>query len=211
MRLSDLDDEKLIALTLEKNDDAAAALVDRYTMTVYGAAKKVLSRSDADTIEEVAQKTFIKVFRGLPQFQFGSSFGTWITTIAKNTARDMASLVGSRGRVETEYYKATRLQRFKREAPFELEQWQIDAYKKAVKSFSEADQVIWKMRSEGMEHEDIANALGLSVGNVRIMVMRMKDKLVGMLMKYRTNKSKGISRHRAETIVKMMMAHARGR
>lgn len=39
-------------------------------------------------IEDVAQETFIKAYRALPQFRGDSAFYTWLYRIAINTARN---------------------------------------------------------------------------------------------------------------------------
>ena len=55
-----------------------------FSSTVYTVALGVTR--DGRDAEEVTQDVFIKVFRGLKRFKFGSSFGTWIYRITMNTA-----------------------------------------------------------------------------------------------------------------------------
>ncbi len=49
-----------------------------------------------DTADELAQDTFLKVHRALPQFKFQSSFKTWVFSIARNTFLDHARLANNR-------------------------------------------------------------------------------------------------------------------
>ena len=55
-----------------------------FSSTVYTVALGVTR--DTQDAEEVTQDVFVKVFKGLKRFKFGSSLGTWIYRITKNTA-----------------------------------------------------------------------------------------------------------------------------
>jgi RNA polymerase sigma-70 factor (ECF subfamily) len=55
-----------------------------FSSTVYTVALGVTR--DSRDAEEAAQDVFLKVFRGLKRFNFGSSLGTWIYRITMNTA-----------------------------------------------------------------------------------------------------------------------------
>ena len=66
--------------------DAFSALVERYSARVYGVCFSYLgNRQDA---EDCAQETFVKAFRAMADYQFLSSFYTWIYRIAANTCMD---------------------------------------------------------------------------------------------------------------------------
>ncbi|WP_297903652.1 RNA polymerase sigma factor [uncultured Parabacteroides sp.] len=61
-----------------------ACLLDKYSRPIHSLILKVVrSREDA---EELAQDTFMKVFKGLSSFKGDCSFSTWIYRIAYNTA-----------------------------------------------------------------------------------------------------------------------------
>jgi RNA polymerase sigma-70 factor, ECF subfamily len=61
-----------------------ARLVDIYSERVYRLALKILN--DAQDAEDILQETFLKVMRGLPNFEGRSSLSTWIYRIATNEA-----------------------------------------------------------------------------------------------------------------------------
>jgi RNA polymerase sigma-70 factor, ECF subfamily len=65
-------------------------LVLKYKNTVFNVCFRMLGNlNDAD---DCAQEVFIKVYRGLKDFQFRSSFTTWLYRIAVNTCKNkMAS------------------------------------------------------------------------------------------------------------------------
>ncbi|NCO62274.1 MAG: sigma-70 family RNA polymerase sigma factor [Flavobacteriales bacterium] len=75
-----------INLIIEGNTNAFSVLVDRYKDLVFSLAlKMVKNREEA---EEVAQDTFIKVFKSLSQFNGDSKFSTWIYKVTYNTCLD---------------------------------------------------------------------------------------------------------------------------
>src|SRR6185436_15460744 len=63
---------------------AFGRLVRRHQKRVYAAALHILgNHSDAD---DATQETFVKAFRGLPQFDGRADFFTWLYRITVNTA-----------------------------------------------------------------------------------------------------------------------------
>lgn len=87
MDLQFLSDEELIAQYLKQNDEAALEiLVKRYVPRVYSLARQYTG--DADNASDIAQETFVKVWKNLKRFDTTRSFRSWIFTIAKNTAFD---------------------------------------------------------------------------------------------------------------------------
>jgi len=80
------DDEKLIDRFLAGDVTGFDELVRRYQKMVYGLAYQfVRNHSDAD---EVAQKTFLAVYRKLSSFNRQSAFKTWIYRISVNLAKN---------------------------------------------------------------------------------------------------------------------------
>jgi len=80
--------EEHILIDAINNGDtrAYAQLVNRYKDLVYTlAVRMVKNREEA---EEVAQDTFIKVFKSLNKFKGDSKFSTWIYRVAYNTCLD---------------------------------------------------------------------------------------------------------------------------
>jgi len=77
-----LSDNQLI-LNAQKGDMAAfEELVYRYDRHVLNIAKSF--RNDDDDAKDIYQEVFIRVFRGLKNFQFKSEFSTWLYRITTN-------------------------------------------------------------------------------------------------------------------------------
>ena len=68
-------------------DQAAFAVIVRlYQQPVWRFLRGLLG--DAHLAEDVAQETFLRVYRNLVRFRFGSKFSTWVFAIARNAGID---------------------------------------------------------------------------------------------------------------------------
>lgn len=82
-----------------RDDDAGAfaELVSRYEARLVRLMRTMGPR--ADLAEDLAQETFMRVFRARKTYQPGAKFSTWLFTIAGNVARNSARSVGRRHEV----------------------------------------------------------------------------------------------------------------
>jgi len=72
-------DHKLVAQVCAGERAAFVQLVERYKHRIFHTALRILrNREDA---EEAAQDTFLRAYRGLPQFRKDASFSTWLYKI----------------------------------------------------------------------------------------------------------------------------------
>lgn len=79
-------DQYYIDRVLLGDTDAFRVLVDRYKDMVYTLTlRMVKNREEA---EEVAQDTFVKMYKSLSKFKGDSKFSTWVYRIAYNTSLD---------------------------------------------------------------------------------------------------------------------------
>ena len=63
-------------------------LVQRHQQLICHAIAAVLGPRHRDHVEELAQETFVKIYRNLHRFRLDASFRTWAYRIAHNTAID---------------------------------------------------------------------------------------------------------------------------
>ena len=80
-----MDDDVLVARTLDGDRRAFRQLVDRYSNAIYGLAISYVG--DFDLAEDLAQEAFIRSYYRLPDLQDGQRFGSWLRTIAANLCR----------------------------------------------------------------------------------------------------------------------------
>lgn len=88
----DDDERRLIDGCLAGDEDACTRLVDGYARMV----GTVIWRATGDhrIVEDLAQDTFLRVFRALPSFDRRAKLSTWIYTIAHRVAIDHLRAMG---------------------------------------------------------------------------------------------------------------------
>ena len=79
-------DLQLVERVREGDKRAFGLLVEKYRRRVI----RLLSRMvrNPEDLEDIAQETFIKAYRALPQFRGDAAFYTWLYRIAVNTAKN---------------------------------------------------------------------------------------------------------------------------
>ncbi len=86
--LAHLSDEALVALTARSDEDAFAALYDRFGRAAYGLALRVLR--DEALAEDAVQDAFLGVWRGASRFfPERAKASTWILTLVHRRAVDL--------------------------------------------------------------------------------------------------------------------------
>ncbi|HET6957631.1 MAG TPA: sigma-70 family RNA polymerase sigma factor [Vicinamibacterales bacterium] len=86
------DERDLVESCLAGNQDACAALVDQYARMVGTVIWR--ATGDAGVVEDLAQETFLRVFKALPYFDARARLSTWIYTIAHRVAIDHLRTAG---------------------------------------------------------------------------------------------------------------------
>lgn len=80
------DDAKLAEKARRGDQDAFAALVEENQGKVYNLALRLTG--SAEDASDVAQEAFLNAWRGLPSFQGGCAFSTWVYRLTHNAAID---------------------------------------------------------------------------------------------------------------------------
>ena len=76
------DERQLILDAQEGSHDAFRSLVERYMKHAYNIAYGVVSNHD--DAEDIAQETFVRVYRSICSFRGDAEFGTWLYRITMN-------------------------------------------------------------------------------------------------------------------------------
>lgn len=126
--------------------------------------------NDTDRAKDLAQETFIKVWKQLPKFRNDSSIGTWIYRIASNTCLRQ---------IEKENKMP------KSELPLEIKEEILETniekdtqfLYQCISELQEVERIIISLELEDMSQKEIAQIVGLSEGNVRVKIHRIKEKL----------------------------------
>lgn len=83
-------DELTLRRAARGDQPASRALVELYQVRVFALVSRMLTGRPRATIEDIAQDTFLAVFRRLPEFALtgGAKLSTWILTIAARRSID---------------------------------------------------------------------------------------------------------------------------
>jgi len=79
-----MDEQKWIEQILAGDMQSFSLLVAKYEKMAYTLAFRIME--NREEAEEVVQDAFVKMYRALPGFQFGSKFSTWFYRIVYHTA-----------------------------------------------------------------------------------------------------------------------------
>jgi RNA polymerase sigma-70 factor (ECF subfamily) len=161
-----MDDDQLVQRGMRGDGDAFDLLFQRYHRFICGIIYPIV-RNQQDT-EDIAGSTWKKAWETLSTLRDGSSFKYWLTTIAKNAARDHLRRDRWRnGRDEEEEELVD---------PEDIEgqvTTQIvfeEAQKAAFKKMRPVQRKCFTYRIQGWTIEDVAKQLNLAEGSVRTYV-----------------------------------------
>lgn len=189
-----------------KNPDVDAPLVERvkqgdvkaFEMLVVKYQRRIerlVGRMvrDVDLIPDIAQETFIRAYRALPQFRGDSAFYTWLYRIAVNTAKKQLMEL-KRDPLVTE---SARAGRDDDDEPSPMENEPSDsgtpeailaskqiaaAVNFAVEALSEElRQAITLREIDGLSYEEIAEVMGCPIGTVRSRIFRAREAIATRL------------------------------
>jgi RNA polymerase sigma-70 factor (ECF subfamily) len=129
---------------------------------------------DRDWAEEVAQETFLRALRQ----ETIVNERAWLFAVATNLVRDEARK-DQRRRRHLELLFAEEREREREEpGPTSLEQAQEQAFaRRALDGLAERDRLALLMREEGLDYNEIAEALELSVGSIGTTLARARRRL----------------------------------
>ncbi|WP_323026953.1 sigma-70 family RNA polymerase sigma factor [Gelidibacter japonicus] len=122
--------------------------------------------NDHALAQDLAQETFIIVWQQLPKFRNESNIGTWIYRIASN--RCLRQL-----ETDKRIQKSELPFQIKEEAPLSIEP-QIQFLYTCISELPETDRIIISLELEDIKQAEIAKIVGLSEGNIRVRIHRIK-------------------------------------
>ena len=190
--MSTADADALLIERFKRGDvQAFEMLVVKYQRRI----ERLIARMvrDTDLVEDIAQETFIRAHRALPQFRGDSAFYTWLYRIAVNSAKKALSDM-KRDPVVTEAALAVRddddeTSRTQTELTHGETPKSLLANKEiaatvnaAIEALSEdLRQAITLREIEGLSYEEIAEAMNCPIGTVRSRIFRAREAIAERL------------------------------
>jgi RNA polymerase sigma-70 factor (ECF subfamily) len=186
--------------------DADAALLERvkrgdtraFEMLVVKYQRRIerlISRMvrDVDLVPDIAQETFIRAYRALPQFRGESAFYTWLYRIAVNTAKKalvelkrdpLVSETALASRDEEDETSRVENELSDGETPDALlaSKEIAAAVNAAIEALSEdLRQAVTLREIEGLSYEEIAQVMNCPIGTVRSRIFRAREAIAARL------------------------------
>lgn len=132
--------------------------------------------NNSDWAKDIAQDTFAAVWQNLSGFRQESSIGTWIFRIATNQCLRQIALAKRLPKADLQYDP-------KAENSTDIETQTAFLYK-CIAALPEMERIIISLELEDVKQTEIADITGISEGNVRVKIYRIKDKLTKMFKEY---------------------------
>ena len=153
-----LESDRMLADQVLAGDELAfRRLYGRHTPRLYLLVLRLLGGSEADA-QDVVQDTWLKAVESLGRFRWDASFGTWLSAIGLNVAREALRRQSRRTEesLNEEHDQAER-------QPLE----HVDAMdlERAIRALPPGYRTVLVLHDvEGYRHEEIAERLGIAVG-----------------------------------------------
>ncbi len=164
----ELSDSDLIARVLLDDDHHAfGELVKRHQSAVRATLRK-LTGSNEPLADELAQDTFLKVYRSLGKFRGEAKFSTWLYRIAYNVFQSAVRTAKPHEPFDESYLEPQMPE------PIDLRQ-DIDA---AMTHLTENERAaVTLCYTSGLTHEEAAAVLQWPLGTVKTNILTAKEKL----------------------------------
>lgn len=125
--------------------------------------------NDHALAQDLAQETFITVWQQLPKFRNESNISTWIFRIASNTCLRQLEKDKKLRKTELPY-------QLKADETISLEP-QLQFLYRCISELPETERIIMSLELEDVKQSEIAKIVGLSEGNIRVKIHRIKATL----------------------------------
>jgi RNA polymerase sigma-70 factor (ECF subfamily) len=175
-------DQAAIQRVLEGESDEFRTLVERYGRTLFRLAFRITG-NEADA-EDVVQESFIRAYRGLPQYDGRAGFQSWICRIASNYALDLLAARKRRNweQIDGDEEHSGALESLPAggASPERLAlNSQLRRHvESAMGGLTDLERAAFVLRHfEGLSLEEIGRALGISLNSVKQGVFRAVQKM----------------------------------
>ncbi len=180
-------DQELVARFKDGDGQAFALLLERYQRSVFGMLRN-MSPWGNETAEDLCQETFMRAFHGLPAFQGGSKFKTWlfriathvgITEIRKRKALKRSGRTWSiHGDEDKGISSIDPVSSAQDPSDALLKEEALNCLRLAIDSIPPLWRSVLVLRDqEGKSYEEISEILGLPVGTVRSRLHRARSRV----------------------------------
>jgi RNA polymerase sigma-70 factor (ECF subfamily) len=167
IRYPHLTDEDLMLLVEGGDDDAFAALYDRYCRLAYSLSHKLTG--EKHSAEDLTQEAFIKVWQSADRYRpERGSVRTWILSVVRNQGIDQLRAQATRSRMQEKLEASA--PRYESSEAF-AQVWHgasLGRVREALDAVPRVQQQVLELAHfSGLTHKEIAERLGLPPGTVK--------------------------------------------
>jgi RNA polymerase sigma-70 factor (ECF subfamily) len=145
---------------------------------------------DVDLVPDIAQETFIRAYRALPQFRGDSAFYTWLYRIGINTAKNYLVTQSRRAPTSTEadaeeaetFDDGEHLRDINTPESMLATKQIAETVNVAMEALPDELRMAITLREiEGLSYDEIAVAMGCPIGTVRSRIFRAREAIAEKL------------------------------
>lgn len=171
-----MEEKDLVQRSQEGDEEAFAALVNKYKTKVFNLAFSLTH--NRDTADDLAQEVFLKAYLSLPKFQLKSEFGTWLYRITVNHAKDYLRKRMKMKEIHLDDLAASQEEETQVKEKKEEEEQKRKILFRSLSELPEKYRLILTLRDiQGFSYEELANILKISPGTVDSRLHRARKML----------------------------------
>ena len=154
---------------MDVKEQEFSKMVREQKITIYTVC--YMFSNDEDEVSDLFQETLINLWKGYESFRHESKLSTWIYRVAMNTC---ISADRKKRRQGTKVPLSMDIDLYNDE---DHETKQVRQLHERIQRLDLIDRALVMMWLEGMNYDEIADVIGISVKNVGVKLVRMKEKL----------------------------------
>lgn len=157
---------------MNKKEQEFSQMVREHRSTIYTVC--YMFSTDADEVSDLFQDTLLNLWKGYDSFRHESNMRTWIYRVAMNTC------------ISADRKKKRQASRVPLSMDINLytdddhETKQVQQLHSRIQRLDLVDRALVMLWLEGMNYDEIAQIVGISVKNVSVKLVRIKERLKKM-------------------------------
>ncbi|WP_091489591.1 RNA polymerase sigma factor [Flavobacterium phragmitis] len=145
--------------------------IESHKGILYKVSKMYMDNRDDQ--QDLFQEIVCQLWKSYDTFRNESQFSTWMYRVAINTA--IVFLRKEKRKVDKYEIASENIK--EEESDSHIKESQLDHFYKAVQKLEKIDKAIIFYQLEGFSHKEIGENLGISEGNARVKLNRVKEKI----------------------------------
>ena len=167
--------DELVEILLAGDKERYGEIIRRYQQHVWRSVSAMLY--DADTTRDIVRQTFVQAYYNLGKYRRGTSFVSWLRTIARNLTRNYQRSK-ARQKAHLRAYRENVLARIAAGKPDPREEARAEALARCREKLASGQRRMLEMHySESLSLRNIAEALSRSTEAVRQALWRIRGML----------------------------------